>query len=57
MSFILAPASGPRSEGYEGMPTGVSRILHELTPLVAGQFIRDQGRTQVTVRCGSIPPR
>lgn len=43
MTYDLSDAL---SDGYEGMPSVVSKILHALTPLVAGQFIRDQGRTQ-----------
>jgi len=34
------------SEGYEGLGPLISDILHTVTPLVAGRFIRDQGRTQ-----------
>ena len=45
MTYDLSSAL---SDGYEGMPEPVSKILHSLTPLVAGQFIRDQGRTQGT---------
>ena len=43
MTYDLSTAL---SDGYEGLPSIVTTILHELTPLVAGQFIRDQGRTQ-----------
>eukprot|EP01047_Picozoa_sp_COSAG01_P070619 COSAG01_NODE_10755_length_2086_cov_2.976346_1_plen_387_part_00 len=45
MTYDLSTAL---SDGYEGMPGPVSKILHSLTPLVAGEFIRDQGRTQGT---------
>ena len=43
MTYDLSTAM---SDGYEGLPSIVTTILHALTPLVAGQFIRDQGRTQ-----------
>ena len=43
MTYDLSTAL---SDGYEGLPLPVSKILHALTPLVAGEFIRDQGRTQ-----------
>ena len=43
MTYDLSTAL---SDGYEGLPSIVTTILHELTPLVAGKFIRDQGRTQ-----------
>jgi hypothetical protein len=45
MTYDLSTAL---SDGYEGLPAAVSKILHALTPLVAGEFIRDQGRTQGT---------
>mmetsp|Transcript_58088 Transcript_58088/g.188027 ORF Transcript_58088/g.188027 Transcript_58088/m.188027 type:complete len:449 (+) Transcript_58088:60-1406(+) len=34
------------SEGYEGMGPVISKILHSVTPLLAGEFIRQQGQTQ-----------
>jgi hypothetical protein len=43
MTYDLSTAM---SDGYEGLPSIVTTILHALTPLVAGEFIRDQGRTQ-----------
>ena len=45
MTYDLSTAL---SDGYEDMPGSISKILHALTPLVAGEFIRDQGRTQGT---------
>ncbi|CAK9109271.1 unnamed protein product [Durusdinium trenchii] len=34
------------SDGYEGMGPVISNILHAVTPLVAGRFVREQGQTQ-----------
>jgi len=34
------------SERYEGMSAATSALLHTLTPVVAGRFIRKQGQTQ-----------
>ena len=34
------------SDGFEGLPPLVSDILHALTPVIAGGFIREQGQTQ-----------
>lgn len=34
------------SEGYEGMGAAISKILHTVTPIIAGGFIREQGQTQ-----------
>lgn len=43
MTFDL---SNTISEGYEGMGPVISKILHSVTPLLAGRFIREQGQTQ-----------
>ena len=43
MTFDL---STTLSDGYEGMGPVISKILHSLTPLIAGGFIREQGQTQ-----------
>ncbi|CAE8631146.1 unnamed protein product [Polarella glacialis] len=34
------------SDGYEGIGPVLSRILHGVTPILAGHFIRQQGQTQ-----------
>jgi len=34
------------SDGYEGMGPVLSAILHSVTPLVGGRFVRQQGQTQ-----------
>jgi len=34
------------SDGYEGFNPVISKILHSVTPVVAGGFIREQGQTQ-----------
>jgi hypothetical protein len=34
------------SDGYEGIDAVVSDLLHDVTPLVAGEFVRAQGQTQ-----------
>merc|ERR1712136_247062 len=34
------------SDGYEGIDAVVSDLLHDVTPLVAGSFVRAQGQTQ-----------
>ena len=43
MTFDL---STTLSDGYEGLGPVISKILHGLTPLIAGKFIREQGQTQ-----------
>ena len=42
------------SDGYEGMGKFVSSILHTVTPVVAGNFIRAQGQTQGTDVIGML---
>lgn len=34
------------SDGYEGLGPVLSKLLHGLSPLVAGEFVRQQGQTQ-----------
>ena len=34
------------SDGYEGMGPVISKLLHAVTPAVAGSFVRTQGQTQ-----------
>eukprot|EP00929_Paragymnodinium_shiwhaense_P001067 TRINITY_DN101295_c0_g1_i1.p1 TRINITY_DN101295_c0_g1~~TRINITY_DN101295_c0_g1_i1.p1 ORF type:complete len:465 (+),score=47.19 TRINITY_DN101295_c0_g1_i1:111-1505(+) len=43
MTYDLSDAV---AEGYEGLGPVVSKILHTVTPVVAGRFIREQGQTQ-----------
>lgn len=34
------------SDGYEGMGEALSSVLHRVTPIIAGKFVRQQGQTQ-----------
>jgi len=43
---MTADLSTALSDGYEGMGPFISKLLHKVTPEIAGRFIRAQGQTQ-----------